>query len=634
MSKAIIGNIGHPLSYGDLTLNGLYIKFLSDIVDSNFLLASTGVYLLDNSELISNYIYLINCYLGIYTNNSKITTKPTKSLSYIGLIMKVKQCARGIKAINSVLYFDKIDINYTASDPQNNIDICLDLSNNTQLNVYNNSTTLVGGGNTGATGTYAAVFMETGSNFEGIGTLTITNAVNGIILNNSQINRQAITVSNISNTGIYVLNDGVINNDNLTGVKTITITNAAYGIKLDNSQINRLQMTLLNITNTGLEILNNSIINNNVLFNSSQGLYTIIITNAANGIKLNNSQINRLKISLTNITTTGLDIINNSIINNSIDTDLGEYSISINGAANGLILNNSKINRLNMSFKFITNIGVDILNNSIINNEGIRINEEANTGICNIGMQINNNSTVSTTTIKVHYSSIKGITIDNNSTLSTQIITVHYTKNTGILISNKSYLYNSERIFIDKFGSDLGTTGTTGATGTNNEYGFIIKSESNVIVQGFIEIIGLNTSATSSQYNNGIYIDNAELYVSRNISLLKNVYVGATGTPDVYNSLGTGFTVTNNAKVIASKCVIENWYYGLIVTNNSIVTINYIEGFTDLISSSISTYVTNDEPVVIIDNSKFYYIGSSINTTKAGIYTFLSREIFLESRYI
>jgi hypothetical protein len=305
------------------------------------------------------------------------------------------------------------------------------------------------------------------------------------------------------------------------------------------------------------------------------------INNATIGLNIDNSKVLCYGIILNNINilTTGFVIKNNSFIEI-------KNGISINNAAIGLNIDNSKVTSNGITLNNITNTGIIITNNSILTNN--------NTSTAIIG--INN------TTCNI------GIQISNNSIILSGIISINYVATIGISVTNKSYLCVSNYISILSFGA--------GTSALNTEYGMLITKKSKVLVVGtigYLFIRALNTSATTSYRSNGLYIDESDLYITRNMAILQSKF--NDGGTDLYTSEGTGLIISNNARVIASKCVIENWASNLVMTGNAYAKFIFLPEYLadvsiDNIQSSFVTSVNNNKPVITLNNSRLYLSGN------------------------
>jgi hypothetical protein len=297
MSKLIIGNINNSAAYLT-TNNGLYIDCIQDFAAATTqATSSTGIQILSNSELITNYIYIKNCHFGIYTNNSKIIIRPNSSGgSDKGFILEAKSNYCGILSVKSMLYFDKIEILNTVTS----LVKCIHLTYQSNLYVYGNTTIL----NRGSEG---AFIMETNSYFETTYLMTINDAAVGLNIDNSRALCDGITLNTISNTGYVIKNNSFIEIKN-----GITINTALIGFNIDNSKVTSNGITLNNITNTGIIITNNSILTNN---NTSLARITIANNTCNIGIQIsNNSIILCGTISINYVATIGISITNKSYL--------------------------------------------------------------------------------------------------------------------------------------------------------------------------------------------------------------------------------------------------------------------------------------------------------------------------------
>jgi hypothetical protein len=142
----------------------------------------------------------------------------------------------------------------------------------------------------------------------------------------------------------------------------------------------------------------------------------------------------------------------------------------------------------------------------------------------------------------------------------------------------------------------------------------LITNKSKVLVVGtigYLFIKALNTSATTSYRSNGLYIDESDLYITRNMAILQSKF--NNGITDLYTSEGTGLIISNNARVIASKCVIENWECNLVMTGNAYAKFIFLPEYiaSDEIESSFATSVNTNKPVVTINNSRLYLSGNA-----------------------
>ena len=60
--------------------------------------------------------------------------------------------------------------------------------------------------------------------------------------------------------------------------------------------------------------------------------------------------------------------------------------------------------------------------------------------------------------------------------------------------------------------------------------------------------------------------------------------------------------------MLVSKCVLENWFTSLTISNNSLVRFEYMNDYNNG-GSSINSSVNNDKPLITVNNSKLYLIG-------------------------
>jgi hypothetical protein len=186
----------------------------------------------------------------------------------------------------------------------------------------------------------------------------------------------------------------------------------------------------------------------------------------------------------------------------------------------------------------------------------------------------------------------------NNSFATVKSININKSSVIGISMYNKSYLEVSDSIFLDNVGEE--------ATDTNTEYGILLKSNSTLRVSSSVRIIGLNTGANSSKNTNGLLIDDSYFCTKETLYVLKLVFNTST-----YNSLGTSIIIQNNGTLLASRCIIENWGCS-IKMSNSLMKIDATEYTPDpLIGTSINSFVKNNNPLIILNNSKLYSIGKS-----------------------
>jgi hypothetical protein len=363
----------------------------------------------------------------------------------------------------------------------------------------------------------------------------------------------------------------------------------------------------------GLVMSDNSILINLTLLK--------IVGTCTNGIQIDNSQVSSSNIQIsTSSTTKGIYLLNNGILYNSTD-------IIMDGTFNtGLKIDNSNMTCNDITLTVVSVIGIDLTNNSVLKTNQIKLNDSTTTPcpigiqidnseiisyeltlfrISNIGINILNNGILKTTNAidlnsALNLSCLIGIQIDNSLAILKDV-QICYAKQIGISICNNSSLYATLRVTVDSFGTDNGATGTTGST----EYGILIKNSSKLLVYGDCFITGFNSTEFSSNNSNGLYIDNSYLYVTEVLSILKNVFTGA-----IFNSNGTGFII-NNSEVLVSKCILQNWYTSLTISNNSLVRLEYINYYNNVSGTLINSNVNNDKPLITVNNSKLYLIGTS-----------------------
>ena len=119
-----------------------------------------------------------------------------------------------------------------------------------------------------------------------------------------------------------------------------------------------------------------------------------------------------------------------------------------------------------------------------------------------------------------------------------------------------------------------------------------------------MQIIGLNTGANSSKNTNGLLIDDSYFCTKEELFVQKAVFNTST-----YNSAGTGIIIQNNGTLLASKCVIENWGCSVNMTN-SLMKIDTTD-YSPAVGTRINSLVQNNNPLIILNNSKLYSIGKS-----------------------
>ena len=474
----------------------------------------------------------------------------------------------------------------------------------------------------------------------------------GISINNSEMASDAITLANPSTTGLLMTNNGILNNSGLFQITTgncdtsISITNSemlsdpinllntstTVGIKINNSKITSPRIGIANAT-IGLSMINNSILinltsfvitgNNNTgieINNSFATFNSILIPNPATGLKLLNNSIlinttsfqitgnffagiemDKSKmisnsITLNNPSVRGLSMTNNSILNIS-----GAFQINTGNCSDPIIgINNSK-----MSFGSINLSNTSDQESLLIQNNS-EIISDGNTSVTSsaIGIKLINSKFKCADFLITDSVSNTGLLMYDNSFARINSISIPKSSIIGISMSNKSYLEVSTSILLFKVGEK--------AADTNTEYGILLRSNSTLHVSGTVQIVGLNTDANTSKNTNGLLIDDSYFCTKEALFVIKNVF-----NVNTYNSLGTGIIIQNNGILLASKCVIENWGYSVNMSN-SLMKIDTTD-YSPAVGTSINSLVKNNNPLIILNNSKLYSIG------KAGLISVVSK---------
>ena len=594
---------GIQLNNSEMTSNGINIVNTTtglSILNNSKLITITSCRItgtlssgieIDNSEMTSNSITLNSpSSSGLLINNGGVLNNSGQFLITTGT------CTKGIEINNSEMTSASIVLGNTSttSIKLNNSEMTSPsisiVNTTTGLSILNNSKLM-----------NLTSFVITGT----CGT--------SIEIDNSEMTSNTITLSSPSTSGLLMTNNGLLNNSGVFKINSGACTIA--GISLNKSKMISPTIDIYTISPSGLLMIDNSILINLTLLKIA-GICT-------NGVKIDNSQVSSRKIEiLTENTTNSIYLLNNAIIYNLDDvicSKLGSGALTICS----IQIDNAKMKCYNIKLNDVgsTGIGINLTNNSLLEAHHIRLHDGTTTP-CDIGIQINNSKMTSYELTLYRISNI-GINILNNGILETtnaidlnislstcligiQIdnslailkdVQIFYAQKIGISICNNSCLYATLRMTIDSFGTDTGLV--------NTEYGILIKNSSKLLLYGFCNITGFNATQFSSRNSNGLYIDNSYLYVTEYLTIAKTIFTG-----DIFNSNGTGFII-NNSEVLVSKCILENWFTSLTISNNSLVRFEYMNDYDDGACSSINSNVNNDKPLITVNNSKLYLIGKN-----------------------
>jgi hypothetical protein len=576
-----------------------------------------------NSKMISGPINLLNISsgYGIEINNSKIISNE--------IIINIANDT-GLRLLNNSLLINSTSFSITGT--------C-------QKGIYINESKMITNIVTLTTPTIEGLTISTNSILISMFIITINGSpTNGLLIDNSKIFANTITLNSPTTNGLLMTNNAILNNSGEFEITTgtcetsisithsemksskITLSNISTitGIKMENSKLTcAAQIVITNATNTGIELVKKSLLRNNIIVK--------VDNTCQKGIVIDNSKIISLAITIKNATTTGLSINNSGIL-------INETQFEITGTCQkGIIIDNSKMTSSDIILTNPSDTGLTLINNGILNNSdvfgitagnctvaGISINNSemtsgsiilTNTSAIGIqidnskmtcptiqfattttGLQLLNNSILINLTSFTTTTCTTGISI-SNSLAKVNSINIGKSSDIGISMSNKSYLDVSSTILLNNVGEEKAP---------DTEYGILLKSNSTLRVSGIVRIVGLNTGADSSKNTNGLLIDDSYFCTKEALFVQKALFSIST-----YNSLGTGIIIQNNGTLLASKCVIENWGCSINMSNSlmKIDATDYTP--SPLNGTSINSLVKNNNPLIILNNSKLYSIGKS-----------------------
>ena len=201
-----------------------------------------------------------------------------------------------------------------------------------------------------------------------IGPLGCVEIVKLFDISKSQLTSLNLSVNNITDEGVKVLSDVLVNNNKLHSLN-LRANNITYrGVKLlseglvNNNKLRSLDLSYNNITDKGVKILSEGLVNNNKLH--SLNLRDNNITDK--GVRLlseglvNNNKLHSLNLSVNNITDKGVKLLSE------------------------VLVNNNKLDSLNLRANNITDKGVKFLSEVLVNDNTLgSLNLSGNTEITN-----------------------------------------------------------------------------------------------------------------------------------------------------------------------------------------------------------------------------------------------------------
>ena len=376
--------------------NGILINLTSFSITGT---CTTGIQI-DNSEMASTAITFATLTTGVKMTNNGI-------LNNSGAFQITGTCTTGIEMIDSHMESASISLNNAT----------------TGLNLTVSKLITVG------------AFTITGTNANGISMINSEMILQSITLKNPTTNGLVMNDSKLLILGDFKISQGIcdtcikITNSEMTLNKSTSLiqlfTTSATCIQMDNSKMNVPNIALNNITQRGLYMLNNSLLINSGQFRTHGSTSLPII-----GIDINNSEMIGGDIRLTGASQNCLLISNNGKLITPgafiIDGNICDTSISITNSemsSNSIELKNTsttvaiKIDNAKMTVPTISIdvavSGVNLINNGVL----INLTSFAITNRCETGIQINN-SEMASTAIKLTTSTTTGLLMTNNGILN------------------------------------------------------------------------------------------------------------------------------------------------------------------------------------------------------------------------
>jgi hypothetical protein len=401
-------------------------------------------------------------------------------------------------------------------------------------------------------------------------------------MDNSKMTVPVIQLNNITERGLYMINNSLLINSN--SFRTYGTTSLPIiAIQINNSEMISDPSVVLHIVLKGASS-NCLLINNGKLITSGD----FIIESGSNcqtSIEINNSEMKSGTISLSNrSTTTGIKIDNGKmtvptilianaktgLLMNNSGILINTTSFGITGQCDtGIQIDNSEMISTAITLAAPSVVGLLMANNGILNNSGaFQAGGTCTTGIsisnskmtsptisivnATTGLSMNNSSIlINTTSFRITGTCDTGIQIDNSEMTSTAI-TLAAPSVVGLLMTNNGILNNS-----GTFQTGGTTTCATGISISNSEMlcGIISLTTTSLTTVGLsmlndsVLITTTSFNITSTACPIGIQIDNSEM-ISPTISIL-NATTGLSmnNSSILINTTSFGITGTCNTGI-------------------------------------------------------------------------------------